>query len=85
MVENNDIKKNVSNVVNNHSAKNNSIVPPQLKKTYYFMFFSIMVVSFLFMFWVCNYTKYRETFQIMMMMGFSISLAEYFSRRFLKF
>ena len=52
-------------------------------KKYYIIFFSIMIFSFLLVFWLCNYTKLKEMFQILTLMAFSIALAEYLTRRFL--
>ncbi len=53
-------------------------------KKYYIMFFSIMIGSFLLVFWLCNYTKLKEMFQVLTLMAFSIALAEYLTRRYLK-
>ena len=52
-------------------------------KKYYTIFFSIMLVTFLVVFWLCNYTKLKEMFQIMALLAFSIALAEYLTRRYL--
>ena len=48
------------------------------------IFFSIMIGSFLLVFWLCNYTKLKEMFQVLTLMAFSIALAEYLTRRYLK-
>ncbi len=53
-------------------------------KKYYIMFFTIMIISFLILFWLCNYTKLKEMFQIVTLMALSITIAEYTSRKYLK-
>ncbi len=87
MTSNNENNTNkISSAVNSNLSKNSTEeVPKELKKNYYLMFFSIMIGAFVLMYWLCNYTNCRETFQIIMMAGFSATLAEYFSRKYLKF
>ena len=48
------------------------------------IFFTILICSFALMFWLCNFTIMKETFQIIMMSALSIALAEYFTRRYFK-
>lgn len=54
------------------------------QKEHYYMFFIILFVSFFVIFWLCNFTKLRETFQIIMMSALSISIAEYSTRKYFK-
>lgn len=53
-------------------------------KEQYCLFFTILICSFALMFWLCNFTIMKETFQIIMMSALSIALAEYFTRRYFK-
>ena len=53
-------------------------------KEQYSLFFTILICSFVLMFWLCNFTIMKETFQIIMMSALSIALAEYFTRRYFK-
>ncbi|RAI10599.1 MAG: hypothetical protein DKM23_02720 [Candidatus Melainabacteria bacterium] len=53
-------------------------------KEQYYLFFTILICSFALMFWLCNFTIMKETFQIIMMSALSIALAEYFTRRYFK-
>lgn len=53
-------------------------------KEQYCLFFTILICSFVLMFWLCNFTIMKETFQIIMMSALSIALAEYFTRRYFK-
>ena len=76
------------NVVQNKiyvNKKTSDVVPENLKNKYYKLFFSIMFTSFVIMVSLSHYTIFQDTFQIIIIAGFSLSLAEYFSRKFLKF
>lgn len=80
MTENNntEVKKQIQGAVN-----------PVLKQTkytkqYYVMFFAIMVTAFIFMFWLCNYTRLKEMFQIVLLTALAIAIAEYTTRKYLK-
>ena len=53
-------------------------------KEQYYLFFTILICSFALMFWLCNFTKLRETFQIIMMSALSIAIAEYSTRKYFK-
>jgi len=53
-------------------------------KKYYTVFFTVMIISFLTIFWICNYTKLKEMFQVITLMALSIAIAEYTSRKYLK-
>lgn len=77
--------------MNNYPRKIESAENPNIKtrakaprKNYYVIFFSILIVSFIIIFWLCNYTKLKEMFQIIALSALSIALAEYFTRRFIK-
>ncbi len=77
--------------MNNYPRKIESAENPNVKiranaprKNYYVIFFSILIVSFIIIFWLCNYTKLKEMFQIIALSALSIALAEYFTRKFLK-
>ncbi len=67
-------------------ASNPNIKPNanNLTKKYYTMFFSILIISFFVIYWLCNFTKLREMFQVIALSALSIALAEYFTRRYLK-
>ncbi len=67
-------------------ASNPNIKPntKDLTKKYYTIFFSILIISFFAIYWLCNFTKLKEMFQIIALSALSIALAEYFTRRFLK-
>lgn len=72
---------------NNQKQVQNATTPQQQKnygKKYYIVFFSVMIISFLIIFWICNYTKLKEMFQIITLMALSIAIAEYTSRKYLK-
>lgn len=71
-----------NNKIQNATAQS-KVQKDTYSKRYYIMFFTIMIVSFLFIFWICNYTKLRELFQIITLMALSIAIAEYTTRRFL--
>ena len=58
--------------------------PELITKEQYYLFFTILICSFALMFWLCNFTIMKETFQIIMMSALSIALAEYFTRRYFK-
>ena len=91
MENNNNINKKIVNAsasnakvqtktISNAKQENKSEL---YSKKYYIMFFSIMLVTFLITFWLCNYTKLKEMFQIMALLAFSIALAEYLTRRYI--
>ncbi len=52
-------------------------------KKYYITFFTIMLASFIFIFWICNYTILKELFQIITLMALSIAIAEYTTKKYL--
>ena len=52
-------------------------------KQYYVMFFAIMVTCFIFFYWLCNYTKLKEMFQIVVFAALSIVLSEFVTRKYL--
>ena len=76
-MENNNNNK-IQNTVSTKNIQKNTY-----SKKYYIMFFSIMIVSFLFIFWICNYTILKELFQIITLMALSIAIAEYTTRKYL--
>ncbi len=76
-MENNNNNK-IQNAVSTKNIQKNTY-----SKKYYIMFFSIMIVSFLFIFWICNYTILKELFQIITLMALSIAIAEYTTRKYL--
>jgi len=76
-------KPTVTSAVKSETSNTDNVSGLYSKK-YYIMFFSIMIVSFLLVFWLCNYTKLKEMFQVLTLMAFSIALAEYLTRRYLK-
>lgn len=67
-------------------AQNNNPKPKIISytKEQYYLFFTILICSFALMFWLCNFTIMKETFQIIMMSALSVALAEYFTRRYFK-
>lgn len=67
-------------------AQNNNSKPKIISytKEQYYLFFTILICSFALMFWLCNFTIMKETFQIIMMSALSVALAEYFTRRYFK-
>ncbi len=75
-MENNN--NNINKQIQNAAIKNNNTY----SKKYYIMFFIILVISFLVIFWLCNYTKLKEMFQIITLMALSIAIAEYTSRKY---
>ena len=79
MENENNVKKQIQ------SATNPTLNKPKLyDKQYYVMFFSIMVTTFVVIFWLCNYTKLKEMFQIMALAALAIAVAEYATRKYLK-
>ena len=78
--------------MNNYPRKIESAENPNVKakknkltKNYYIMFFSILISSFFIIFWLCNYTILKELFQIIALSALSIAIAEYTTRKHIKF
>lgn len=53
-------------------------------KAYYKMFFTIMILTFIVVFWLCNFTKLKEMFQTIALSALAIAIAEYFTRNYFK-
>lgn len=53
-------------------------------KAYYKMFFTIMILTFVVVFWLCNFTKLKEMFQTIALSALAIAIAEYFTRNYFK-
>lgn len=53
-------------------------------KAYYKMFFTIMILTFVVAFWLCNFTKLKEMFQTIALSALAIAIAEYFTRNYFK-
>ncbi len=79
MENENNIKKQIQSA-SNPTLQKTSVY----SKQYYIMFFSIMVTAFIVIFWLCNYTKLKEMFQIIALTALAISIAEYSTRKYLK-
>ncbi|MBR1943136.1 hypothetical protein IJ843_05320 [bacterium] len=80
MEENNTQKKIVSAANPNITKKQQNLYSTK----YYVMFFTIMIISFLIISWLCNYTKLKEMFQIIALTALSIAIAEYSTRNIIK-
>ena len=80
MEENNTQKKIVSAANQNTAKKQQNLYSTK----YYIMFFTIMIISFLTISWLCNYTKLKEMFQIIALTALSIAIAEYSTRNIIK-
>lgn len=66
------------------SATNPNIKPKSAySKQYYIMFYTIMITAFTFMYWLCNFTKLKEMFQVMAITAVAITIAEYVTRKHL--
>lgn len=66
--------ENIANITQNISR--------QFPKGYYILFFILLFVLFFVMFWLCNFTKWKETFQIVVLSGFSLCVSDYMARKF---
>ncbi|MBR2525742.1 hypothetical protein IKE67_04685 [bacterium] len=76
---NNNLNKKIQSATNPNLTQNKVY-----SKQYYIMFYTIMVTSFTFMYWLCNFTKLKEMFQIVAITAVSIAIAEFVTRKYLK-
>ena len=76
---NTNLNKKIQSATNPNVKQNGTYT-----KQYYIMFFAIMVTCFVFFFWLCNYTKLKEMFQIVVLSALSIVIAEFVTRKYLK-
>lgn len=81
-MENNNIPRKIEGAFNPKLQKKTN---PFYNKEYYTMFFTIMILTFIAIFWLCNFTKLKEMFQIISLTALSIAIAEYFTRSYTKY
>lgn len=79
-MENNNQQKKIEGAFNPTTRRNLSLF---YSKKYYLIFFTIMIVSFILIFWLCNYNKLKELFQTITFCALSIAIAEYATRNFI--
>lgn len=80
-MENNNQPKKIEGALNPATQNRNNGL---YSKKYYAMFFTIMILTFIALFWLCNFTKLRELFQTITFCALSIAIAEFSTRKYLK-
>ena len=75
---NTNSNKKIQSAINVKSQQNSIY-----SKQYYIMFFVIMITCFVIIYWLCNYTKLKEMFQIVVFTALSIGIAEFVTRKYL--
>lgn len=74
------VNKKIQGAVNPDLQQNT----PKYSREYYIAFFSIMIATFITVFWLCNYPKLKEMFQVVTIVALSMAIAEYVTRKYLK-
>ncbi len=81
-MENNNSPRKIEGAYNPTLKKKQN---PYYSKEYYQIFFTVMILTFLLAFWLCNFTKLKELFQTIALSALAIAIAEYFTRSYFKY